>query len=180
MDVSHKADISMADIHMITPFILKWEGGYVHHNNDKGGATNKGVTYKTWESYCNKVGKTASLTTLRNMSNKEWLEIFREHSWEPWCADKIVSQRVANICADWSWMSGRKVIKRVQKLVGVKDDGIVGPKTLAAINGHSEDALFGQIKELRKKFYENIVRKDPTQQIFLKGWLNRLEDLARL
>jgi lysozyme family protein len=114
------------------------------------------------------------------MTNEEWKEIFIEHSWKPWQGDKIESQRVANICVDWSWMSGAKVIKKVQKLLGLTADGVVGPKTLASINGHSEDALFGQIKELRKKHFESIVKKDPTQQIFLKGWLNRLEDLARL
>ena len=170
----------MADIGKLIPFILKWEGGYVHNKYDNGGATNKGVTYKTWVDYCNKKGKEASLTTLRKMTNAEWVEIFKTGYWNAWKADSIVSQRVANICVDWSWMSGFKVIKKVQKLLSVTADGIVGPKTLAAINGHSGDALFGQIKELRKKYYANIVRKDPTQQIFLKGWLNRLEDLARL
>ena len=170
----------MAKIEQIIPFVLKWEGGYSNHIHDKGGATNKGVTYKTWEDYCKKNGKEASLSTLRNMTNAEWMEIFREHSWTPWKADGIVSQRVANILVDWSWMSGVKVIKKVQKMLGLTADGIVGPKTLASINGHSEDALFGQIKELRKKYYESIVRKDPTQQIFLKGWLNRLEELSRL
>ncbi len=171
----------MASIEKLTPFILKWEGGYVHHKYDKGGATNKGVTYKTWEAYCKKKGKEASLTSLRHMTNAEWMEIFREHSWNPWQADKIASQRVANVLVDWSWMSGaRTAIKKVQRLLGVAVDGIVGPKTLAAINGHSGDALFGQIKELRKKFYYGIVKQDPTQQTFLKGWLRRLEDLSRL
>lgn len=170
----------MAKIEQIIPFVLKWEGGYVHHKKDKGGATNKGVTYKTWEAYCKKKGKEASLTTLRKMTNAEWMEIFKTGYWDAWKADSIMSQRVANICVDWSWMSGVKVIKKVQKMLGLTADGVVGPKTLASINGHSEDALFGQIKELRKKYYENIVRKDPAQQIFLKGWLNRLEDLSRL
>lgn len=170
----------MAKIEQIIPFVLKWEGGYVHHKKDKGGATNKGVTYKTWEAYCKKKGKEASLTTLRKMTNAEWMEIFKTGYWDAWKADSIMSQRVANICVDWSWMSGVKVIKKVQKMLGLTADGIVGPKTLASINGHSEDALFGQIKELRKKYYESIVKKDPTQQIFLKGWLRRLEDLSRL
>ena len=171
----------MAKIEQIIPFILKWEGGYVHHKNDKGGATNKGVTYKIWVDYCKKNGKEASLVTLRKMTNAEWVEIFKTSYWEAWKADCIMSQRVANICVDWSWMSGAKTaIKKVQKMLGVTADGIVGSKTLASINGHSADALFGMIKEERKKFYESIVRKDPTQQIFLKGWLNRLEDLSRL
>lgn len=170
----------MAKIEAIMPFILKWEGRYSNHKNDKGGATNKGVTYKTWEAYCKKKGKEASLVTLRKMTNAEWTEIFKTSYWDAWKADCIMSQRVANICVDWSWMSGVKVIKKVQKMLGLTADGIVGPKTLASINGHSEDALFGMIKEARKKFYESIVRKDPTQQIFFKGWLNRLEDLSRL
>lgn len=171
----------MASIEKLTPFILKWEGGYVHHKNDKGGATNRGVTLKTWEGYCKKKGKEASLTTLRHMTKEEWKDIFVEHSWNPWQADKIASQRVANICVDWSWMSGaRTAIRKVQKLLGVTTDGIVGPKTLAAINGHSGDALFGQIKDVRRKYYESIVKNNPSQQTFLKGWLNRLEDLSRL
>lgn len=170
----------MAKIEQIMPFVLKWEGGYVHNRRDKGGATNKGVTYKTWEAYCKKKGKEASLTSLRHMTNAEWAEIFKTGYWDAWKADSIMSQRVANICVDWSWMSGVKVIKKVQKMLGLTADGIVGPKTLASINGHSEDALFGQIKEQRKKYYESIVKQDPTQQIFLKGWLRRLEDLSRL
>lgn len=170
----------MAKIEAIVPFILKWEGGFVNHRNDRGGATNKGVTLTTWQHYCKKNGKEASMSTLRKMTNAEWAEIFKTGYWDAWKADNIMSQRVANICVDWSWMSGTKVIKKVQKMLGLTADGIVGPKTLASINGHSEDALFGQIKELRKKHYESIVKKDPTQQIFLKGWLNRLEELSRL
>lgn len=170
----------MASIDILIPFILEWEGGYVHHKNDKGGATNRGVTLKTWEEYCKKTGKLASLTTLRKMTQAEWHDIFKEHSWDLWKADRIYSQRVANILVDWSWMSGAKTVKKVQKILGVTADGIVGAITLAAINGHSEDALFGQIKELRKKFYYGIVKQDPTQQTFLKGWIRRLEDLSRL
>lgn len=170
----------MASIDNLTPFILKWEGGYVHHKNDKGGATNRGVTYKTWEDYCKRKGKEASLTTLRHMTKEEWRDIFMEHSWNPWQADKIASQRVANICVDWSWMSGAGVIKRVQKIVGVKADGAVGPQTLAAINGMSEDYLFALIKQARKDYYEAIVRAKPDNAVFMKGWLNRLDAISIL
>ena len=38
----------MANVNKLAPFILKWEGGFVDHKNDKGGATNMGVTIATW------------------------------------------------------------------------------------------------------------------------------------
>lgn len=170
----------MAQIDILVPFILKWEGGFVNHKHDRGGATNKGVTLATWQHYCRSKGKVGDIASLKKMTNEEWTDILREYAWDVWKADKIESQRVANICVDWSWGSGPKVIKKVQKLLGVTADGVVGPKTLAAINGHSADALFGKIKETRTKFYHGIVKNDPTQAVFLRGWLNRLEDIARL
>ena len=37
-----------------------------------------------------------------------------------------------------------------------------------------------EIIELRKEYYLAIVKRKPTQQKFLKGWLNRLGDLSKL
>ena len=41
----------MADIKKLIPFLLKWEGGFVNDPVDLGGATNKGITIKTFISY---------------------------------------------------------------------------------------------------------------------------------
>ena len=40
----------MANIDILLPFILKWEGGFVNDPADAGGATNKGVTIATWRN----------------------------------------------------------------------------------------------------------------------------------
>lgn len=170
----------MAKKEMLIPFILKWEGGYVHHKNDKGGATNKGVTFATWEQYCKRKGKHANLTSLRHMTNAEWEEIFTEMYWEKCGADNIESQRVANLIVDWAWMSGLGIIKRMQRLVGMNADGIVGPKTLAAINGKSGITLMGQLRLEREAYYRSIVNARPSQKVYLQGWLNRLDALCRL
>ena len=33
------------------PFILRWEGGFIDHPADPGGATNKGVTQKVYDAW---------------------------------------------------------------------------------------------------------------------------------
>ena len=38
-------------------FVLKWEGGYVNNPNDKGGATNKGITQNTYNAWLKSNGK---------------------------------------------------------------------------------------------------------------------------
>jgi len=60
----------------------------------------------------------------------------------------------------------------------VKDDGIVGDKTLAAINNYpNQKELWTKLWNRRKKHFEDIVAKNPSQGKFLKGWMNRLKDL---
>ena len=68
-----------------------------------------------------------------------------------------------------------EVVKKIQTAVGIKADGIFGPKTLNALNAEPQRCVFCKIKAAREEFYNNIVRKTPSQIVFLKGWLNRLK-----
>ena len=75
---------------------------------------------------------------------------------------------------DWVWMSGASVgIKRPQALLKVTQDGIVGPKTIAAVN--NTDGFLTTLYAARKRHFENIVKNRPASKKFLKGWLNRLD-----
>ncbi len=94
-----------------------------------------------------------------------------------WQADRIVSQSLADILVDWLWASGVYGITRPQKILGVEPDGIVGEKTLAALNSQRPEPLFLQIKAARIAFVEGIVRNNPSQKVFLQGWKNRIYDL---
>ena len=166
----------MADARRLKPFILRWEGGFADDPADRGGATNKGVTIGTYRQF---YGKGASVDDLKAMTDEQWLHIFREGFWDKWKADGIINQSVANMCVDWAWASGTVTsIKQVQRVVGVKDDGIVGGKTLAAINGCNQRHLHAKIKSARLRFVESIVRRNATQRKFLKGWKNRINALT--
>lgn len=170
----------MADVRKLVPFILKWEGGFVNDPSDLGGATNKGVTFKTFKEYCKKKGRpTPTVSDLKNISEEDWTEIMKESYWDRWKADQIKNQSIANILVDWVWMSGAHGIKRPQKVLGVTADGIVGPNTLNALNNYpSQRELFDRIKKARYDFYDEICKKRPANKKFLKGWHNRLNGLT--
>lgn len=165
----------MADYKKLVPFILRWEGGYVDDPVDKGGATNKGVTIGTYMTYCKRKSMPVpSKSDLRNISDGEWMEIFKTMYWDRWQGDHIHSQSIANICVDWVWASGIHGIKRVQRILGIREDGIVGPVTLAAVNARDPERLFAEIREARLCFIKSIVVRDPRQKRFERGWTNRL------
>lgn len=162
----------------LVPFILKWEGGFVDDPDDLGGATNRGVTIGTYATYCKKKGYPApTVERLKNLSEKDWAEILKTMYWDRWKADEIKSQSVANILVDWVWASGVNGIKIPQKVLGVTADGIVGAKTLAALNARNPKELFEEIREARVQFIEDICRKRPANNKFKKGWLNRINSL---
>lgn len=162
----------MADYRKLKPFILRWEGGFANVKNDRGSATNKGITLTTFRAY---IGKGKTVDDLKRLTDVQWDYIFLKGFWMPFGADSINSQPIANICVDWAWASGTvTAIRQVQSILKVPVDGKVGPKTIEAINTANSKALFERIKAGRLQFVDNIVKRDPTQNVFLKGWKNRI------
>ena len=170
----------MAKVELLAPFILKWEGGFVNDPDDRGGATNRGVTIATWRQvgYDKDGDGDIDVDDLRLLTREDVIRrVLKPHYWDRWQADKIHSQPVANILVDWLWGSGIYGIKIPQRVLGVTADGIVGPRTLAALNDAEPRTFFDKIKAEREAFLLRIVENRPVQCKFLRGWQNRLNDL---
>jgi lysozyme family protein len=161
----------MADFKRYAQKLTQLEGGYTNHPDDQGGPTNQGVTLNTYRSYC---GQEKTIKDLRNMSYGIWCDIMKDMYWDKCLADDIDNQSVAEILVDWCVNSGLVGLRKVQEIVGVKPDGIAGPKTLAAINGVDAKELFDRIMAARRQFFVNIVKRNPNQKVFINGWMNRL------
>lgn len=171
----------MAELKILAPFILSWEGGFVNHHLDKGGATNQGVTLSTWRrvGYDKDNDGVVDIDDLRLISKEDVVErVLRPFYWNRWQADRILSQPIANILVDWVWGSGVNGILPVQRVLGVNPDGIVGDITVTALNSRDPVELFDAIKKERYDFIRRIVERDKSQKIFLKGWLRRLDAIT--
>lgn len=156
--------------------ILRREGSaFTNHPNDKGGPTKYGITLATLRRVRGNQNLTAedveALTEpeARNIYNDEF--IVAPHF------DRISDDRLRALLVDWGVNSGpARPIKVVQRLVGVTDDGVLGPKSLTAVN--STDGLFEKVLAARVAYYHELVEEDPTQECFLHGWLNRCQEFV--
>lgn len=207
----------MADVSKLVPIIIKWEAGvedpaldnkalfekaratgFGNDPADSGGATMVGVTFDTYKAYLKlrKRNRPQSVKELKQIKYEEWLDILKTMFWDKMRADEIANQSIANLCVNTVWGSGPGYIRQIQGVLGVRQDGIVGPVTLGKINTwNPQQALFDKLWARRKKFFEVIVaasiadyqlkvgRKATeaelmryTKKRFLKGWLNRLND----
>jgi len=160
--------------------ILQREGGYVNHPADRGGPTNFGITRATLSRY---LGRAVTLREVQNLPRALAEEIYwREY----YVAPRIdtLPERIRPFVFDAAVNHGpRRAIKLVQEVCnkagfGPLDvDGVCGPNT-RAVAAEAErvmgDWLLAALVEERRNLYRLIVRSDPSQEVFLEGWLNRI------
>lgn len=170
----------MAKLEILWPFIKSFEGGFVDDPDDPGGATNMGVTIATWrkQGYDKNGDGVIDVKDLKKITEEDAKRIMRLNYWNRWKADQIADQSVANILVDWVWGSGAKGITIPQGLLGVKQDGAVGPITLSALNSVDGRQMFDKLMQARKEYIDYICTVSPAKKKFKKGWLRRLGSIG--
>lgn len=96
--------------------------------------------------------------------------------WEKCGIDQINDFSLQYIIFDFAVNSVRTWAKKLQAILGVQQDGIIGPKTIAAINGKNPRHLFDIIKRYRESYYRELAEKGQNYK-FLNGWLRRINSI---
>jgi len=175
-----------ADYRKYVPFVLRWEGGVSNNAADRGGLTYKGITYKTYNALCKTVLKKDPHREHFLSLTDEEVGLFVKHYWDKSTNNnQIASQKIAEAITSWHWGSGKLGLMWYQQMLNKEYncklvvDGIIGRASIVAINSIDPDSLFQMsIKYRRDRFY-TIVKNNPSQKVFLKGWLNRLRYFAK-
>lgn len=159
----------MANFNLFAKKLYNLEGGFINHPADKGGPTNRGITLDTFRSFYGR----GTIEDIKALTFDQFYLIAKKKYWDRWRADEIENQSIAEFLVDWVYNSGVWGIKIPQKVLGVPNDGVVGPRTIQAVNWQDSPGLFNSLKQAREDFYKDITRKSPSQLVFLKGWLKR-------
>jgi|TARA_R100001086_G_scaffold25646_2_gene12077 lysozyme family protein len=157
--------------------LLAHEGGFVNHPEDPGGATNKGITKKTYERF---LGREVEALELENISEKNVKKIYKTRYWNKIAGDKLpagIDYIVFDLCVNGG---PRRAIKTLQKVLNsivdwdVAVDGVMGPKTHSALSHACDnDKVIDRLTREKGKFY----RKLKTFNTFGRGWWRRNDEV---
>lgn len=146
--------------------------GYVNDPDDTGGETKFGIAKNS-----NPELNIATLTwdaAKRIYYKKYWLAGD--------CADiATFAPKLAMIHFDGCVNHGNgRAARMLQEAVGASIDGDIGPKTLEAIKRMKEEQVIYFLLQIRRAFYLKIIERNASQARFLKGWINRLNELEKM
>ena len=146
--------------------LLKHEGGYVNHKDDKGGATRYGVT----EAVAREVGYRGNM---RELPLDLAQRIYKDRYWDAVQAEHLPAD-VRYAVFDAAVNSGvAQAAKWLQRACGVKDDGVIGPQTIRAANALHPEGLKRKMLAQRLRFMATLANWPR----FGRGWANRIADL---
>ena len=153
---------------IIQPWILAYEGGFVNHPKDPGGATNQGITQRTYDAYRRRIGHATQ--SVRLIDNVERDTIYRVQYWDAIKGDDLPSG-VDAVVYDFAVNSGpSRAAKYLQRIAGVKQDGMIGMQTLDALARMDSTQVIGRLCADRMAFLRGL----PAWVTFGTGWTRRV------
>ena len=137
--------------------ILEHEGGYSDHPSDPGGATNMGITHKTLARWRG-IDPWWDLpkTEIKALARTEASAIYKALYWDR-CKAGSLPAGLDLAVFDYAVNSGPdRAVRVLQALVGVVQDGFVGPVTLAAVGKRDARALIEALCDQRMGFLQRL------------------------
>ena len=178
----------MGNFEDILKFTLEHEGGLVDNEADPGGMTNLGISFRFLKGLNSKYADvnndgTVDEHDIEDMTVEQASKIYKIAFWDackcdhlPYPVDCVIFDTSVN-------MGTRTAIKMLQRTLNkynaeLIEDGDFGPKTKLAVRNITDNKLFAtDYLQSRRNYYTSLADAKPKFRQFLKGWLNRCNDL---
>lgn len=154
---------------------LRHEGGFVNNPKDPGGATNMGISLRFLKS----IRPGATVADIRAMTREQAAAIYQEHFWRAGSYDLLpqeISIKLFDLAVNMGPQAAHRCLQRALwafGLVGLKDDGVIGGKTIGALRGLDVPTLLVALRCEAAGHYRELVARRPELGQFLNGWLGR-------
>ena len=154
--------------------ILHHEGGYVNHPKDPGGETNLGVTKRVYEDF-------GGTKDMKELTKEDVEPIYKKNYWDRVKGDDLPEG--LDLCIfDFAVNAGPgRAAKFLQKLIGVTQDGGIGPQTLGALQSAIGEDVRTQTREMIEKYQNerhNYYQSLSTFETFGRGWTRRVDEVT--
>ena len=152
---------------------LKWEGGWFNHKRDPGGPTMRGVIQRVYDGWRDSNG--LPRRSVREIEDHELRDIYRRNYWDQIRGDELPAG-VDLAVFDFAVNSGpNRAAKYLQRVLGVKVDGHIGPATIGAANAYEPEDIVEQLLADRRTF----IRQISTYDVFGRGWERRCDGIEK-
>jgi lysozyme family protein len=159
--------------------VFKHEGGFNDIKEDRGGATNWGISLVFLKSVGKDIDGDGDVDWLdiKKLTKDEAKELYYDNFWKP--LYERLPERLAIKVFDLGVNAGNgashKVLQRALNLLGsnLVTDGVIGQNTITEVGKYPEVQILYAFCKMQLDFYNKIVEKNPSQAKFIKGWTNR-------
>jgi lysozyme family protein len=143
--------------------ILKHEGGYINHPSDPGGETKYGISKRAYPTI-----------NIKELTVEDASAIYYNDYWLKLKIENIKNEELKLHIFDMAVNAGIKTaIKLLQGIVGTTQDGVLGSRSEAKMALYQGD-IVESYKKARIDYYNKLIKNKPQLQVFIKGWINRV------
>lgn len=162
-------------------YVRRNEGGFVDNPNDRGLATNGGISLKFYQQFCD---PHATARTIQELSDSDIDNLYHDLFWLKLPYAKLTNQHICNYLFDFCINAGefhgvqnaQRALQVANRRLTLRDDGLMGDLTVEELNNASV-AFLPVFMATRVGYYRSLVAAHPDQIIFLSGWINRSLEL---
>ena len=157
--------------------VRRWEGGWSNHPSDPGGLTRYGITLKLLKGLRIDFNGDGVIDgkDLAAMTESQAAMIYRRRFWDKARCDQLPRGLDLAVFDSAVNQGPARAVKFLQKAVGAKADGLIGPKTLAAVARKPASAVLTDVMARRAVHYSSLA----IVAVFGLGWFRRMFDCHR-